>query len=199
MKKIILLFLFFNICNSQNKLGSYTSPFFDKYDVEITEPNKKGNYDFLIYAHSTDNIVSNVALRVSNKKITSFIDYLITLKQNHIEWKKKAEDNDIKDIEKDIDIKSKDYYYASFLYSSWYKSHGFFLKPVFKSLPGLGYVTVLYSNKLKATENQFVNSKGLMFVFNTEEQFDELIAVFSEDNIKNYFAEKKRKEDLFKN
>lgn len=199
MKKIIIVLL---LCVSfgygQESFESYYNPLADvKYQIEVEHPDKKGNYTFLIECKSIDSRSKNGALIINNKQLLDFKEHLSYLKDIFIKWKKTAEENKVTDINKEIEYKNK-FYNSAFTYGDWHFDFNTKLTSYFKYVANKYYV-VIYSPKLTSSSNQYIKSDGYMLSFSSPEDFDDLINKLDETKVIEYYKEKDKKEDLFKN
>jgi len=198
MKRLLMYLLFLPfLAVSQNIIGEYETPLGEKFEVHITNPNKKGNFDFLIFAKSSDAISTQACLVVSSKKIEYFHSFLLKLKANHIEWINKLKENNIDNVDKVIPIKEEKYFAAKFLYGDWQSVHAIYLLPHFKTFP-IGHCTILRSSRLVAFGNKYINSDGFFFLFSKPEDFDDLINLVSMDKANEFFNKKKNIDDILK-
>jgi hypothetical protein len=56
----------------------------------------------------------------------------------------------------------------------------------------------MYTGKLQASDNQYIDSDSFVFAFYSEEEIDEFINLFDRKLVDEKFSDKKGKEDLFK-
>jgi hypothetical protein len=198
MKKIVLLLLFTHLGYGQEKFESYYNPLAEvKYNIAAEAPDKKGKFSFLIECKSIDITSKQAVLMVSNRELAEFKEFLSYLKDTFVKWKKTAEENNITDIDKEIEFK-KLFYSSAFSYGGWKFSINTRLRSYFKYL-AKNYYIVIYSSELKASSNQFIKSDGFMLSFNSPEDFDDLINKLDENKVIEFYKEKEKKENLFKN
>lgn len=57
---------------------------------------------------------------------------------------------------------------------------------------------LIKSDKLVASDNQYITNKGLVIAFSSEKEFDDFIKVFDKNLVDNFFNSKNSKESLFK-
>lgn len=57
---------------------------------------------------------------------------------------------------------------------------------------------LIESDKLVASDNQYITNKGLVIAFSSEKEFDDFIKVFDKNLVDNFFNSKNSKESLFK-
>jgi uncharacterized protein YbcV (DUF1398 family) len=57
---------------------------------------------------------------------------------------------------------------------------------------------LIESDKLVASDNQYISNKGMVIAFSNEKEFDNFNKVFDKNLVDNFFNSKSSKENLFK-
>lgn len=195
---IILLTLGLNV-NAQDKFTTYDNEYAKKtYDIQIS---LKDNDKFTLYinAMSLDNLHETGGFMVDDKKYQGFIDALNEAKSKYQEWEQTAKSNNVKELDKEMPIKSKVAGY--FLYGSdWHFQYIVNLTFDFKILESDGeikYLLIVRSGKMQSSSNQFMDVDGVVLVFTSANEIQEFVDSISLNKI-NEFKNKPKSEDLFK-
>jgi uncharacterized protein (DUF1330 family) len=195
---IILLTLGLNV-NAQDKFTTYDNAYAKKtYDIQISlKDNDK--FTFYIDAMSLDNLHEKGGFMVDDKKYQGFIDALTEAKSKYQEWEQTAKSNNVKELDKEMPIKSKVAGY--FLYGSdWHFQYIVNLTFDFKILESEGeikYLLIVRSGKMQSSSNQFMDVDGVVLVFTSANEIQEFVDSISLNKI-NEFRNKPKSEDLFK-
>jgi hypothetical protein len=198
MKKVFLLvFLMAQVGFSQENLTSYNSSFFSKkYDVMVSKPDAKGNFTYYVDCSTYDTGSKSLSLLVKNNQVEEFITYINEIKTIYITWKQTAIDNKVVDLDKKTDSK-KITLGVAFHYGSWHFDFSANISARFKIINNK-YLMLIESDKLVASDNQYITNKGMVIALSNEKEFDDLIKVFDKSLSDNFFEKKNTKENLFK-
>jgi len=196
---IIALALIGYNSNAQKKFTTYDNTYAKKtYDIQLsTEDN--GKYTLYIDALSLDNLHEKGGLMVDEKRHQGFIDALNEAKLKYQDWVKTAKENDVKELDKEIPVKSKVAGY--FLYGSDWQFQflvnlGFDFK-IFEKDGATQYLLIVRSGKMQSSSNQFMDMDGVVLVFTSDNEIQDFINLISLQKIKD-FQNKPKADDLFK-
>lgn len=199
MKKVVLLFVFASQFGfGQENLTSYNSLYFSKkYDVMVSKKNDKGKFSYYIDCSTYDTSSKTVNLIVRNDEVDKFITFINETKEIYSKWKQIAIENKVDALDRPVDLK-KVILGAGFYYGKWHFDFSINISARFKIINNK-YLMLIESDKLIASDNQFITNKGLVIAFSEEIEFDDFIKVFDKTLIDNFFKKENSKEDLFKN
>ena len=184
---------------AQEKFTTYDNIYAKKtYDIQLSS---KDNDKFTLYidAMSLDNMHETGGFMVDEKKYQGFIDALKEAKIKYQDWEQTAKANNVKELDKQMEIKSKVAGY--FLYGGdWHFQYLVNLTFNFKILESDGEVKnllIVRSGKMQSSSNQFMDVDGFVLVFSNTNEIQEFIDSISLEKIKE-FKNKPKAEDLFK-
>ncbi|KXB34463.1 hypothetical protein HMPREF1869_01195 [Bacteroidales bacterium KA00251] len=202
MKKIIIIAMLFTslVARAQEKIGSYTSSFFNpvktEFDVRATQPkNDKFRYYISVWG---ENPTDKVNLILSSENAEKFVEAMQICKEKFVEWKKIAKDNNVTDFTKKfpVTLPPIDVGWYS---SEWWFSFDHIFTPkflVFKYGECVECVFMLYE-KVTASSNEYID-KEFSFVLKSPDEFDSLIKNIDKEVVIRHFGEKQNVKDLFK-
>ncbi len=201
LKLFILVVFLGSTINSygQEKFTTYDNTYSDKtYDIQLSK-DAKGKFTIWIDAMSLDKLHEKGGIMVKEKHYESFINALSEAKIKYEEWVKTAKENNVKELDKEMPIKSKVGGY--FLYGGdwnfqWLVSLDFDFK-IFESKGELKHLLIVRTGELQSSSNQFMEVDGLVLVFSSADEIDTLKNEISSNKI-NEFFNKPKAEDLFK-
>ena len=204
MKKTTVLLAIVLVIISQNSNGQETFTSYDNtyakktYDIQLSLKDAE-KFTLFIDAMSLDDLHEQGGLMVDEKKYQGFIDALNEAKLKYQEWEKTAKDNNVKELDKEMLIKSKVAGY--FLYGGdWHFQYIVNLTFDFKILESDGeikYLLIVRSGKMQSSSNQYMDVDGVVLVFSSVEEIQEFLDTISLQKI-NEFRNKPKAEDLFK-
>jgi hypothetical protein len=200
MKKILLctILLFGLVGFGQEKIGNYNSLFFSKnFDITASKPDAKGEFSYYIDCSSKDSRSKQASLILKNKEVLEFIDFLNSIKETYSKWSLTAEENKVSELEKNIEYKKLNYS-AAFTYGKWNFDFSVNLTARFKIINGK-YLLIIDSDELQSSSNQYIKSDGFRIVFNSAQEFDELINNLNVNLVTDFYNKKNGQENLFKN
>jgi hypothetical protein len=203
LKSFVILFSVVGFSSfGQDKFTTYDNTYAKKtFDIQITTKDKdKNNFSLYIDLMSLDASHEIGGITVSNKQYPDFTSALNESKLKYQEWVKTAQDNNVKDLSKDMSIKCKTGAY--FLYGNDWKFQ-FLVVPTFNfrilEIDGkVEYILLVRTGKLTASSNEYMKVDGFALVFKSADEIDAFINAVSLDAI-NTFINKPKAEDLFKN
>jgi hypothetical protein len=184
---------------AQEKFTTYDNIYAKKtYDIQLSS---KDNDKFTLYidAMSLDKLHETGGFMVDDKKYQGFVDALNEAKIKYQEWEQTAKANNVKELDKEMPIKSKVVGY--FLYGSdWHFQYLVNLTFDFKILESDGEIKnllIVRSGKMQSSSNQFMDVDGVVLVFSSAKEIQEFVDSISLEKIKE-FKNKPKSEDLFK-
>lgn len=196
---IIALMLIVLNLKSQEDFTKYYNRYAKRiYDIQV---NFEGIDKFTLYidAMSLDELFEKGGFMVDNKKYQGFIDALNEAKIKYQEWDQTAKANNVKDVKKEMPIKSKVSGY--FLYGrDWHFQFLVNLKFDFVIMERDGEVKnmlMVKTGEMTSSSNQFMDVDGVILVFSSVEEINDFVDSISLEKI-NEFKNKPKSEDLFK-
>lgn len=203
MKKIILtifisLFLLANI-TAQEKFTTYDNSYAEKsYEINLSS-KENGKYTLYIEAMSMDKLHETGGLMVESKIHQKFLDALNEAKIKYQEWVQTAKVNNVKELDKEMKIKSRVAGY--FLYgSNWHFQYYVNLTFDFKIIESgeeIKYLLIVRSGKMKSSSNQFMDVDGVVLIFTSNDEIEEFVNTITIQKVID-FENKPKSEDLFK-
>ncbi len=195
-KILFLTTLFWGISNhifAEKVVGSYFLSYFNKeYNIEASEIE---NGKFHVYIQvSGERESTNVMISIKNVDLEEFNNFLLLVKEKFIEWKNVAEQNNVKDMNKEMNFKSPKTTIC-WLGTKWYFSFGHRLNPNFIVFED-GRSVVSFYKKVTASSNQYIDQK-IYWVFSEPSEIDELISQLNIDTITAKLQETDKSKDLF--
>lgn len=198
MKKLLLMVvLMAQFGFGQENLTSYNSSYFSKkYDVMVSRPDDKGKFSYYVDCSTYDTGSRNINLIIKNEEVESFVSFLNDAKGLYLKWKQTAIENKVVELDKSVESK-KVTLGVGFHYGSWHFDFSANISARFKIIKG-SYLMLIESDKLVASDNQYITNKGMVIAFSSEKEFDDFIKVFDKNLVDNFFNSKSSKESLFK-
>lgn len=194
MKKIIaalVLCIVSTLCFGQEKIGTYHSNYFDK-DFYVEYSEKTGNYYIQIAGETATKHCCFIV-----KDIDNFRTSLSDAKDKYAEWIKVAKENNVKTMDKDMDIKFSKGTFA-WCGREWYFNFYAVPKPRFLITSTGDYLFLLFSGKeFSASDNQYITEKAY-WAFSSVSEIEELLNLISQETLQRFLDSKAAKDDLFK-
>jgi hypothetical protein len=172
-------------------IGSHSWTLNKPLNVEISKNGKT------VYIE----IEEDVAIAVKINKLKSFVQTLEQMKEKYIEWMKTAEENDVTDFTKEMDIAFAvdDVVWTSTNSTKvWHAGRPCTLFVTFwvsEILKDVSYSVFVY-NTVTASENRYIN-KHIFWRFYNPEQIDDLLLLLDVEKMRLKLEEEKNKENLF--
>jgi hypothetical protein len=204
MKKItiILALVFLALqSNAQEIYSRYTSSFINEsFDLGLFK-NSDSKYSLYVFGYTTERIKEKCGVFFDNKEHESFLKTLKDAKQKYIEWKNIAKINDVKDVNKPMEIKSFCnggffYYGGKVQLKLSFNVEYYFVVITTEGRPS-NYLLILQTGEMKSVSNEFIKSSGANIIFSSEEEIESFINNISLEKINGLLA-KPDKKDLFK-
>ena len=200
MKKLLLFscsFLIALSANSQQKIADYQIDYFSamSYDIKVAEGSKNELYKVYVDIQNSDQAKNTLNLIFNDKTLKDFKAALEASKNKYVEWRQVAIDNNVEEVAKKIDVKYPSVR-AGFIYGrEWFFDFSVKLSPRFLVMSGK-YLLIISTDKLVASDNQFITSEG-MLVFSNAEEIDMFLSKLNEDEIVAAVQNKTSTVDLF--
>lgn len=178
--------------NAQTKISEYHISYFDKtYDISAVTDKRIAWY-ISTPSYDTSSIIKDCGFTFEDSKYEDFIAALNILRQKYVEYKNIAQSNNVKELSKQLDVKFPRVT-CYFQYGSSY--HFAFNKSIsarYRIHDGL-YQIIIESNKLTASDNEYMTSKGILIVFSSEKEIVDFIQAIDKSKI----LEKESTDNLF--
>ena len=183
---------------AQEKFTTYDNTYSGKtYEIQISAKDKD-KFTLYIDAMSLDRLHDKGGITVKEKQHQDFLNAIAAAKIKYEEWIKTAKENNVKELDKSMNIKSKVGGY--FLYGDWnfqYLVNLTFDFKILESEDELKYLLIIRTGKLKSSSNQFMKVDGFVLVFSSVNEIDTFTNEISTQKINNFINKPKAK-DLFK-
>lgn len=164
--------------------------------IQLTDKNGELQRIF-VEGFSMDNTSKDGMFIIDAKKINSFKDYLTALKDKYKEWSETAKINNVTTLDKDIPVAKTESYGAGFKYGSWQFDFSVSPSARFKIIDGQTLL-IIDSQKLQSSSNRYIDSKGLVLVFSSADEIQNLIDKLDVAKMSEKLKENTSKTDLFK-
>jgi hypothetical protein len=184
---------------AQDKFSSYDNTYSGKtYEIQLSV-KEKDKFSLYIDAMSLDEIADKGGITIDQKQHQDFLNALGEAKLKYEEWVKTAKENNVKELDKTMTIKSKAGGYF-FYGSKWNFQFLVNLKFDFKILESkeeIKYLLIIRTGELQSSSNQFIKVDGFVLVFSSPKEIDEFTTAISAEKITE-FVNKPKKNELFK-
>jgi hypothetical protein len=183
--------------SAQEKFATYYNTYIgETYDIKLSLEEE----ELFIDAVSFDELYDKGGIRISKKQAPDFLNAIAEAKTKYKEWVKVAKENDVLELNKSMDIKSKVGSY--FLYNREWKSQlSVNLNFDFQILEVEGeliYLLNISTGELRASSNDNLFVNGFSLIFCSENEIEAFTNEISRQKIEAFIAKPKEKE-LFKN
>jgi len=183
--------------SAQEKFATYDNTYIgETYDIKLSLEEE----ELYIDAVSFDELYDKGGIKISKKQAPDFLNAIAEAKTKYKEWVKVAKENDVLELNKSMDIKSKVGSY--FLYNREWKSQlSVELNFDFQILEVEGeliYLLNISTGELRASSNDNLFVNGFSLIFCSENEIEAFTNEISRQKIEAFIAKPKEKE-LFKN
>ena len=183
--------------SAQEKFATYDNTYIgETYDIKLSLEEE----ELFIDAVSFDELYDKGGIKISKKQAPDFLNAIAEAKTKYKEWVKVAKENDVLELNKSMDIKSKVGSY--FLYNREWKSQlSVELNFDFQILEVEGeliYLLNISTGELRASSNDNLFVNGFSLIFCSENEIEAFTNEISRQKIEAFIAKPKEKE-LFKN
>ncbi len=184
---------------AQEKFATYDNTYAEKsYEIQISSKEQE-KFTLYIDAMSLDKIHNKGGITIDQKNYPEFMNALAEAKLKYEEWVKTAKENNVKELNKAMTIKSKSGGYFAYG-SKWNFQFLVNLKFDFKILESNAetkYLLLIRTGELQSSSNQYMKVDGFVLVFSSSKEIDGFTSVISTEKITE-FLNKPKKEALFK-
>lgn len=196
MKKLILVFLLVFTATfaavAEQQVGLYQNAYFGKdFTIEAAQKNSKLSD---VYIGVTAKDSKNAFIDVSGDDLDYFKQSLIQVRDKYLDWVKVAKENNVTEMSKEFGIKFPSVNIA-WKGSKWWFSFRVKVNMSFLILDN-GKMVAKWTPKVTSSSNQFID-ETIYFVFESEDDFNNLISQLDYDTIMNKLLSTKKNEDLF--
>ena len=201
MKTLIICFLLLETLqiNAQQNFAIYNNTFIGKtYNIQISLKGKD-EYSLYIDAMPLDKLHKIGGITINQKQMEDFVLALKDARLKYEEWVKIAKENNVKELDKVMALKSTSGSFFQFG-DKWNFQFLVNLKFNFKILnqeDGIKYLLIVNTGELKSSSNEFIEVDGFVLVFSSTKEIDEFSSAISLEKIQE-FINKPKKEELFK-
>jgi hypothetical protein len=180
---------------SQEQVSSYDMSYFDEVTFEVSATESNNGYKYYISMYSMDR--GMIVLMIDDaSEMETLVGNLNDALDTYIKWDSVSVANNVTDLNKEMSIKS-GRYEAAFTYgSSWHFDYNVPLDFEFKHIDGNPHL-IVRTGEVNSASNQFIDSKGGVFVFNSTDEIEGLIGSLDYSHAETYFNNKKNTETLF--
>lgn len=178
---------------AQDKIGTYEMSYFSKDPVQPVEASKEGSF----YVHGASLDTYKGGIIIEGKKLTEFTAALTAARDKYVEWSQVAKQNAVSELDKQMEIvapKVQGYW----LSSDWHFDFSSSLTFRFKVMADGKHVLIVTTEKLQASDNQFMHHDGFAFVFTSVAEVNDLLALLDPAKVTAYFEEKEKAKAIFK-
>lgn len=164
--------------------------------IQLTDKNGELERIF-IEGFSMDNTSNDGMFIIDVKKIEQFKAYLTEMKNKYVEWTETAKTNNVTELDKEIPYSNKNTYSAGFKYGSW--QFDFSVTPTARfKIIDKEILLIIESQKLQSSSNRYIDSKGLVLVFSSVNEIQDLINQLDITKMNESIKKDTSKNDLFK-
>jgi hypothetical protein len=201
IKTLIICFLLLETLqiNAQQNFAIYNNTFIGKtYNIQISLKGKD-EYSLYIDAMPLDKLHKIGGITINQKQMEDFVLALKDARLKYEEWVKIAKENNVKELDKVMALKSTSGSFFQFG-DKWNFQFLVNLKFNFKILnqeDGIKYLLIVNTGELKSSSNEFIEVDGFVLVFSSTKEIDEFSSAISLEKIQE-FINKPKKEELFK-
>lgn len=198
---LLLVFFVGSLVYGQESIGTY-EVLDKKLSVQATKPDEKGSYDLYIDGYSLDESHETAGLSINYKKIDDFKLSFETAAKKYAEWVLVAKENNVKELDKVIEISSPKVSGYFLYYKDWKFDYLVNLKYRLKisEINGVvDYAMIITTGEMVSSENEFMTLDNVAYVFYSIEEINHFISLLDKQLVLDKFNAKDNKEDLFKN
>lgn len=181
--------------NSQEVYNSIDLSFDNKsYDISISYKSAD-KYTMYMDMIPLDDVSKSGGIILTEKYHSNFVSSLDEARLKYIEWVNTAKENNVTELTKSMPIKCKTNAY--FLYGSkWNFQYSINITFDFKISNG-SYLLIIRTGSLVSASNQYMKSSGFVYVFQSDQEIENLSNLLNVERVHEYITEPKAS-DLFK-
>lgn len=194
MKKIIaalVLCIVSTLCFGQEEIGTYHSNYFNR-DCYVEYSEESSEYYIQIFGETKTTHCCFIV-----KDIDNFRTSLSAAKDKYAEWVNVAKENNVKTMDKYMDIKFSKGIFAWYG-RKWHLNFYAVPQPRFFITSDGDCLFLLFSGKeFTASDNRYITEKAY-WVFSSVSEIEELLNLISQETLQKFLDNKSAKDDLFK-
>ena len=180
----------------QEAISSYMMSYFENPSYEVSAVQEDDDYEYFIDMYSLAGENRPVVLMVEKPEdLASLISNMEQARDKYAEWDSISVANNVTDLEKEMSIKPKNLKCA-FTYGDWNFDYSVRLTYRFKHIDGAPLL-IISTGELNSYSNQYIDSKGGVFVFSSVDEINEFVNALDRKNAEKYFNRKTNTESLF--
>lgn len=188
---LIVLALSLSI-NAEQVVGTYYSNYFEEnFEIEAAQENNKLD---VVYIGVSAKSSTNAVISVEGTDLDIFKASLELVRDKYLEWVKIAKENNVTEMNKDFGVNFPKVNIA-WHGSKWWFSFGHKVNMSFLILER-GKMVAVWSPKVVSSSNRYID-ETIYFVFESEEDFSNLINQLDYNTILGKLMNAKKNEDLF--
>jgi hypothetical protein len=181
---------------AQEKFTTYDNTYIGKtFDIKLSLEVE----DLYIDAMSLDELYDKGGIRIKKNQHQDFLNAMAEAKTKYKEWVKTAKENNVRELNKSMDIKSEVGSY--FLYGSEWKFQLLvnltFDFEILENEGELTYLLIIRTGELKSSSNEHLKVDGFLLIFSSVDEIDAFTNKISRQKI-DAFIDKPKEKDLFK-
>lgn len=187
----------FLVSFAQDKIGTYEMSYFTKDPTQLVEASKDGSFYILGVSLNGGTTGRTGGITVEAKKLVEFKAALAQARDKYAEWLQVAKANAVSELDKAMEIaapKVQGYW----LTSNWHFDFSTPLTFRFKVMTDGKQLLIVTTEKLQASDNQFMDHDGFAFVFSSVAEVDALLALLDQAKVTAHFEEKEKAKAIFK-
>jgi len=181
---------------AQEKLTTYDNTYIGKtYDIQLSLEQE----DLYIDAMSLDELYDKGGIRIKKNQHQDFLNAMAEAKTKYKEWVKTAKENNVRELNKSMDIKSEvgSYFFYGNQWKFQLSVNLTFDFEILENEGELTYLLTIRTGELKSSSNEHLKVDGFLLVFSSVDEIDAFTNKISRQKIKAFIAKPKEK-DLFK-
>lgn len=171
-----------SVAFGQEKYTAYENRYYDKkYDISVFTKDSSA-YELYIDMFSIGNSAKKGGIIIESSKHTSFLNTLNDAKGKYKEWVNLAKENNVPELYKTLNYEVPVIGYFQFGGRIQLNVN---LTFDFKIVDNK-YLLIIGTGKLTSTSNEFITADGFIFVFQNENEIDDMINILSVEKVKEF-------------
>lgn len=196
MRRLLLIISFvfsFYVGHSQEMISVYHSSYFDEiYDILVVNDGDLRLYIQVSGERKPDRVMFLIS---GEQKIREFSKTLETAKEKFMDWSRVAEENNVKNFDKRIDVVFPNITVCWYGLEWWFD---FFERPNPRFIVSdSGECVFVMTGTATASSNEYID-QAYSFVLSSEIEFEELLRNIQIENLMDYLNKQKNIDTLFK-
>ncbi len=199
MKKI--LFVAFAIValvgNAFETIGTYSVwNGLISYKVDVSSLNTDSSFNYMIQVGNFKSLNDDIYLELNSKDASKFISAMQQAKDKFDEWKSIARENNLKDVQKKMDINLPEMRLV-WRGSKWFRSKSFILSPHFNAGDNLDFCTLSLFGIAVSQNNKYITQQYQLMFLNSSE-IEGLLKILNNQVVYDMFSDKAKQQNLLK-